>query len=49
MHHLLSHILSDAGPTLPLILDEDMALECVSAYSHVQVASLEECTTGSIP
>ena len=49
MHHLLSHILTSPGPTLPLILDEDMALECISAYSHIQVTSLEECTTGNIP
>lgn len=35
--------------TLPAIMDEEDALDCVRALSHIHILSLDECISGSIP
>ncbi len=49
MNPLIQTILISEKSTLPIIIDEQSALEVVRFFSGIHVTTLEECTNGSIP
>jgi DNA polymerase-3 subunit delta' len=49
MHILLKNIFSSQVATIPVVIDEESALEALTQFSHMHLISLDECITGSIP
>lgn len=49
MHPLIHRALYSDNATIPLILDEDSALEAIWVFSGVHISALEECISGNIP
>ena len=39
----------NSSTTLPAIMDEGSALECIRILSHIHILSLDECVSGAIP
>lgn len=49
MHPIIQKTLYSDTATIPIILDEDSALEAISLFSGMHITSLEECISGNIP
>lgn len=49
MLNLYKKSFSNTSSTLPAIMDEASALECVTTLSHIHVTSLQECESGALP
>ena len=49
MNPLIERMLQSANTAIPVILDEDSALEAVWLFSGIHVSSLDECISGNIP
>ena len=49
MNPIIHTILASAQATLPIVIDEDGALEIVSSFSGIHITTLDACTNGSLP
>ncbi len=49
MHPLIERLIRSENTTIPMIVDENSALEAISMFSGMQISSLDECISGNIP
>ena len=49
MHPLIRRVLLSDSTTMPMVLDEDSAVEAVTIFSWLHITSLDECLSGNIP